>query len=149
MTGCILCFFAVCVFHFHDFVGQNFSVSCNDFNIVFLKQKLNTLAHIFSYSTTTSHHSGKIRFYFSIYSNAIVCSMLQITENLCRFHQGFCWNTTPIQAYSSQFSTFYNSGFHSQLSGFYGSNITTRTASDYYYIKICHLFIKKYFCKCT
>jgi molybdenum cofactor synthesis domain-containing protein len=40
-------------------------------------------------------------------------AMLKVIKYLCTFKQSFCWNTSPVQAYSSNRLPFYDSNFHS------------------------------------
>src|SRR5690606_8137445 len=107
----------------------HFSEARDMIDFVFLEKELNTFAVAVCNGTAAFHHGGEVWLYI-LHRNAIVCRMLQVFKHISTFEQGFCGNTSPIQAHTAHPSFLDHTYLHSKLRSAYGGNITTWSAPD-------------------
>src|SRR3546814_19356505 len=79
-----------------------FYVGCthDHIDLVFLHQKLDTLAHAVGYTAAALHDGTEIGF-AAIDLDAIICGVVQVLKYLSAFEQRFGRDTAPVKAYAS------------------------------------------------
>ena len=84
----------------------------NNGDVILLEQVLDSFAHLIGNSPATGDDGIEIGCgILDLYP--VICSVMGVFQHLCGFKQGFRGNTSPVQANTSQFGTFYNGHGHS------------------------------------
>ena len=110
---CLVNRFLACrVRHLDFLVCGQFAVSLDHGDVVFLEKVLDTFAHLVGYSPAAGDDCLEIRFGVLDF-HPVISGVFGVFQHLCRFKQRFGRDTSPVQADTPEFRTFYYSHVHS------------------------------------
>ena len=130
MIGAEVLALAVFEFHFHHLAGFQPAEAQYGFDLIFLEQELDALAHAGGHLAAALHHSGKVHLSLSD-RDAVILGMAYVFKHLGALEQGLCRDAAPVEAYPAEFGFFHHSHFHAKLGGADGRYIAAWTTADH------------------
>ena len=104
--------FSGSICNLYGFLRGQFSMTFDHGDVILFEQVLNPFAHLVSNSPAAGDDGIEIGCgILDLYP--VICSVMGVFQHLCGFKQGFRGNTSPVQANTSQFGTFYDGHGHS------------------------------------